>query len=285
MSVPMIQQRLASYNCRTEVEEMQALREITQEVILAALGRHDFFKHAIFQGGTCLRIFHGLGRFSEDMDFILHQPDFQFELKNHLRHITEELDAFGYRIEISDKSNVSSVVKRVFLKDSSLGKILHLQHPNHTGPMAKIRIKLEVDTNPPGAGTTELRHLDFPFVSGVTVQDKPSLMAGKIHALLCRPYTKGRDWYDFIWYTSQKIEPNWDFLSSAIHQAGPWQGQGLRVDHVWTTDQLHQKIIALDWPQATTDIRRFLREAELPSLDLWGQELFLGQLRKMMGNP
>ena len=100
MNVKIIQERLNSYNCQTDIEERQAIREISQELILAALGRSDFFKHAIFQGGTCLRIFYGLNRFSEDMDFILRQPDSNFQLKNHLQHLTNELSAYGYQLEI-----------------------------------------------------------------------------------------------------------------------------------------------------------------------------------------
>ena len=89
MSVQMIQQRLLNYNCKTDIEEQQAIREITQEVVLAALGRGDFFKHALFQGGTCLRIFYGLNRFSEDMDFILRDVNPDFQLKDHIKHLTD----------------------------------------------------------------------------------------------------------------------------------------------------------------------------------------------------
>ncbi len=280
MSVQMIQQRLISYKCQTEIEEQQAVREITQEVFLAALGRHDFFKHALFQGGTCLRIFFGLNRFSEDMDFILRGPNSNFQLKDHLRHIADELAAFGYEVEITDKSKADASVKKAFLKDSSLGKVLDLHHTNQTGPLAKIRIKLEVDTNPPAGSGVELRYLDFPFVSGVAVQDLPSLFSGKVHALLCRGYLKGRDWYDFIWYTSLGIGLNYEFLSSAINQAGPWQDQNIMADKPWVVGEIKKKIISLDWEQAAEDVRRFVRVNEQPSIDLWSQELFLGQLEK-----
>lgn len=281
MSVQMIQQRLSTYNCRTETEEQQAIREITQEVVLAALGRHDFFKQAVFQGGTCLRIFHGLNRFSEDMDFVLRAPDEGFHLRDHLRHVADELKAFGFDVEITDKNTADATVKQAFLKDSSLGKVIDLHHANRSGPPARIRIKLEVDTNPPGGSRTELQYLDFPFVSGVVVQDLASLFAGKIHALLCRPYVKGRDWYDFIWYTSQGIGVNWELLSSAIDQIGPWEGRGLQADHAWTVGRLRNRITSLDWQQATADVRRFVRGNELPSLDLWGEDFFLSQLEKM----
>ncbi len=278
----MIQQRLANYNCKTDVEEQQAIREITQEVVLAALGRGDFFKHALFQGGTCLRIFYGLNRFSEDMDFILRDVNPDFRLKDHIKHLTDELAAYGYNIEITDRDKADATVKKAFLKDNSLGKVIDLRHANQTGPMAKIRIKLEVDTNPPTGSSHELKYLDFPFVSAVAVQDRPGLFAGKLHALLCREYIKGRDWYDFIWYTSNGIGVNYEFLSSAINQIGPWQGQSITVDKVWLLNELERKIASMNWKQAAEDVRRFVRVAEQPSLDLWSKELFRGQLLKHM---
>lgn len=281
MSVQMIQQRLLNYNCKTDVEEQQAIREITQEVVLAALGRGDFFKHALFQGGTCLRIFYGLNRFSEDMDFILREATADFQLKDHIKHLTDELAAYGYNIEITDRGKADATVKKAFLKDDSLGKVIDLRHANQTGPMTKIRIKLEVDTNPPVGSGYELKYLDFPFISSVAVQDRPSLFAGKIHALLCREYIKGRDWYDFIWYTGNRTAINYDFLTSAINQLGPWQDQSITVDKAWLSSELERKIASMNWKQAAEDVRRFLRVEEQTSLDLWSKELFLGQLDKL----
>ena len=281
MSVQIIQQRLLSYNCKTDIEEQQAIREITQEVVLAALGRDDFFKHALFQGGSCLRIFYGLNRFSEDLDFILQKPAPDFQLKNYLRYLTDELSAYGYNIEITDREKADSTIKKAFLKDGSLGKVIHLRHSKQTGTPAKIRIKLEVDTNPPLGSGYELQYLDFPFVSAVAVQDKPSLFAGKIHALLCRNYIKGRDWYDFIWYTSQGIGINYEFLASAINQIGLWQNRNVKTDKIWVLGELEKKITSLNWKQVSDDVRPFIRSNEQASLNLWSKELFLGQLRKL----
>ena len=280
MSVKIIQQRLASYNCRTGIEEQQALREITQEIVLAALGRGDFFKHALFQGGTCLRIFYGLNRFSEDMDFILYQPNPEFQLKEHLGHLKNELAVYGYQIEITDRSKASSAIQKAFVKDSSLGKVIELRHGDSQGSPAKIRIKLEVDVNPPSDSGVALEYLDFPFVSAVAVQDKPSLFAGKMHALLCREYIKGRDWYDFIWYTSQGIGINETFLSAALNQIGLWQGQKINTNKKWITSQLEKKITAINWKQAAMDVENFVHPNERPSLELWSRELFLHQLEK-----
>ena len=281
MSIKMIQERLNSYDCKSEIEEEQAIREITQEVALAALGRTDFFKHAAFQGGTCLRIFYGLNLFSEDMDFILKEPDRSFELKPHVHALTDELTAYGYNIEVADRSKMDVTVRKAFLKDDSIGKVLQLNYGSQTGPLRKIRIKFEVDTNPPSGSELEIKYHDFPFVSSVVVQDKPSLFAGKVHALLCRNYIKGRDWYDFLWYTSQGVEINYQFLSSALNQQGTWRGQNVQVDLNWCRSRLENAIESMDWKATALDVRRFIRVAEQPSLGLWSKDLFLAQLEKL----
>jgi hypothetical protein len=281
MSIKMIQDRLDSYGCRTELEEEHAIREITQEVILAALGRTDFFKLAAFQGGTCLRIFYGLNRFSEDMDFILKRQDGSFRLEPHLKAVSDELLAYGYNIEIADRSNTDIAVQKAFLKDDSIGKVVRLSRSGGTGPLRKIRIRIEIDANPPDGSKFEVKYVDFPFVSSVTVQDKGSLFAGKAHALLCREYIKGRDWYDFLWYTSRGSPINCRFLASAIDQQGPWQGRNIQINLNWCKEQLRNKIISIDWTAAKEDVRRFVKTSELPSIDLWCTDLFLAQLEKM----
>ena len=283
MSIKLIQDRLDSYNCKSSIEEEHAIREITQEVTLAALGRTDFFKHAIFQGGTCLRIFYGLNRFSEDMDFILKDMNKDFTLQPHIQAVSVELKAYGYDVEITDRSKADIAVRKVFLKDDSLGQVLQLQYSDKSGPLKKIRIKFEVDANPPSGSGMEIKYVDFPFVSSVTVQNKPSLFAGKIHALLCREYVKGRDWYDFLWYTSQDIRINYDFLSSALRQQGSWQDENIHVDLKWCLEHLEKRITSIDWAAAREDVRRFIRVAEQPSLELWGTELFLSQVTKIKG--
>jgi predicted nucleotidyltransferase component of viral defense system len=280
MRTKIIQDRLDSYQCSTALEEEQALREITQEVALAALGRTDFFKFAAFQGGTCLRIFYGTNRFSEDFDFLLKEPDQNFNLEPYLKSLSDELDAYGYKLETTDRSKADSAVKKAFIKDDSIGRVLQLNHLRADRSMRKIRIKLEIDTNPPEGSNHEIKYLDFPFVSSVTTQDLPGLFAGKIHALLCREYTKGRDWYDFIWYAGRGVDINYQFLASALKQQGPWQGKELKVDKEWTIKTLQEKICSLGWQEAQDDIRRFVRQNELASLELWSTELFLDRLDK-----
>lgn len=281
MSVSIIQSRLATYRCRSALEEEQALREITQDIVLAALGRTDFFARAGFHGGTCLRIFHGLNRFSEDLDFALDAPDTTFALPDYLKKVCAELDAFGYALEIEDRSKAGGVVRKAFDKDDSIGKILRLAYRPQTGPMRKLRIKLEVDTRPPAGASYEMPVLDYPFPSAVRVFDLPSLFAGKMHALLCREYIKGRDWYDFIWYTAHGISINHSLLSAALNQQGPWAGTQPATDNAWCMQKLSEVITSLDVNKAREDVRRFLRPNELPSLQLWSRDFLLGQCRKL----
>ncbi len=281
MSVKIIQDRLRSFGCQSVQEEEHALREITQELALVALSRTDFYNVACFHGGTCLRIFYGLNRFSEDLDFALKQCDQHFALDHYLKKIALELEAFGYQIEIADRSTVDSAVKKAFIKDDSLGKILKLQYLNVGRVMSKIRIKLEVDTRPPMGSGYENKYLDFPFLSAVTVHDLPSLFAGKIHALLCREYIKGRDWYDFLWYAGRSTKINLELLASSLEQSGPWAGQRLSVDESWCCQQLRAKIESMDWPSTRQDVQRFVKPNDLAGLDLWTKELFLDRLDRL----
>jgi len=278
MSVKIIQERLASYKCVSAQEEELALREITQEAALAALSRTDFYKAAAFQGGTCLRIFYGLERFSEDLDFMLKKPDAKFSLDSYLKDMAVEFEAYGYKLEAVDRSKAQDAVKKAFLKDDSIGKVLQLSHLNVDRSTRKIKIKLEVDSNPPSGSGFESKFLDFPFAFSVTVQDQPSLFAGKIQALLCREYVKGRDWYDFIWYLSRSTPINFDFLAAGLRQTGPWKDLKIKMDENWFFRQMEQKIRSLDWDKVRADVQPFIRSRELPSLEVWGEEFFLDRL-------
>jgi predicted nucleotidyltransferase component of viral defense system len=123
----MVEEKLKSYRASSEIEEIQALREITQEIILASLARTDFYEYAAFQGGTCLRIFYGLNRFSEDMDFTLIRGNPTFAWKPYLEQVIRDVASYGYNMEITDRRETDSHVRLAFLKDDTLGEILQLQ--------------------------------------------------------------------------------------------------------------------------------------------------------------
>jgi predicted nucleotidyltransferase component of viral defense system len=277
----MIEQKLRSYSVSSEFEEMQALREITQEVILVALGRTGFFNQAAFQGGTCLRIFHGLNRFSEDLDFTLLKPNLEFAWHEYLRQVKSDVASFGYDMEVTNRHETESTVRLAFLKDEAVGKILQLRYAGKTSMLGKIRIKLEIDINPPSGGQSEVKYMDFPYLSPVTVQDPATLFAGKIHALLCRNYVKGRDWYDYIWYTARKTPINYRYLEKALQQSGQWKDSEVHIDRDWLHDTLYQRIVSIDWQEAGKDVRRFIPVSEQPSIEFWSTEVFLQQLEKL----
>ena len=274
MSIQIIQERLDTYQAKSIQEEEQALREITQEVILAGLSRSAFFKSSAFQGGTALRIFYSLNRFSEDLDFTLREPDAAFSLDSCVQPLVNELSAYGFQFDIQDKSKADSAIQKLFIKDDSIGKVLTLHHLKADRSTKKIRVKIEIDTNPPAGGTCETKFLQFPFAASVNLHDLESLFAGKVHALLCREYVKGRDWYDFVWYCTHKKNLNTVYLQSALVQSGSWKGQPLRVTKNWWIEAVRKKIQDLDIDSVRNEALRFVREYEQPALSVWSKDFF-----------
>lgn len=281
MAIGIIQDRLTQYNCATPLDEENALKEITQEIALLALSRREFFQIAEFHGGTALRILYGLQRFSEDLDFALLVPDTSFNLSPYLKELADEFREFGYNIEIQDRSKADNNVRKAFLKDSSIGKVLELNYPLHKRNPKKIQIKLEVDVNPPQGAVTEIKYLDFPLPYGVLAKNLPSSFAGKVHALLCRSYLKGRDWYDFIWYVSRGTQINFNLLKNAIEQNGPWAGSNETVNKKWLIEHLSEKIETIKWDDATLDVAKFLKPIEQDALKVWGKDFFHSRLEKL----
>ena len=279
--IDLLRQRLQTYSAGNALQEEQALKEILQELALYALWRCGFFEVAAFQGGTSLRILHGLPRFSEDLDFILHQPDPMFGWQPYFAGLTEVLAQFGVRCELTERSRMDHAVRQAMLKDNSMGRQLDLSFFEADGAR-KLKVKLEIDTNPPAGTGTRWQYLDFPLDFEVCAQDLPSNFALKLHALLCRPYLKGRDWFDFAWYCKQKTLPNWLHLANALNQTGPWQGQSPRVDSHWLADALSAKIHTIYWPQAIQDVAPFLPAAEQVSLTLWSERFFTDKVSQLV---
>jgi hypothetical protein len=281
MSTAIVQERLDSYRCLSAQDEENAIREIAQEIILGGLSRVGFFKKAAFQGGTCLRILYGMERFSEDLDFVLKERESGFRLLAYLEESLRELSIYGFEFSIIDKKEADTAVQKRFLKDDSLVKLLTFQHFKPGRDKKSIRIKLEVDTNPPGGGRVETKYLDYPFVYEITAQDPPSLFAGKCHALLCRAYVKGRDWYDFVWYVSRRTQVNYDLLSAAIDQTGPWEGKGLHVDRAWFLKALTDCVGGIDWDKARNDVLRFVKPRDIASVKVWSADFFRDRIQKL----
>jgi predicted nucleotidyltransferase component of viral defense system len=281
MSVEIIQQKLLAYECKTVLDQENALKEIAQEIALMALSRAGFFRIAAFQGGTCLRILYRLERFSEDLDFVLDKPDANFNWDIYIKSMRDEFSVYGYALEVTSKAKVDKPVRTAFLKADSEGGLLIIKDTRTNRP--KLQIKLEIDTNPPEGSRYELKYLDFPLPYSVQTQDLPSLFASKCHALLCRNHIKGRDWYDFLWYVSRKTLINFSLLGSAINQAGPWAGKDEKVTPEWVIKELRVKINSIDWDVAKKDVSRFLRPRELSTLDLWSKDFFESRIDKLSG--
>lgn len=279
--IDLVKERLRRYEAANPLEEENAVKEILQEIALYALWRGDFFDVALFQGGTSLRILHGLPRFSEDLDFLLRVPDPKFDWSPYLVTLTDVAAEFGIKLEAQPPGKMDKAIHAALLKNDSIANQLDLSFTGQGRPKT-IKIKLEIDVNPPLGSGEATSFLDFPLDHEVRHQDLPSNFALKIHALLCRGYLKGRDWFDFSWYISRDVTPNLALLRNALLQKGPWEGDAtISVDIAWLKEALSDAISRIDWKDASDDVARFLRPLELRSLDLWSERFFMAKLDKL----
>ncbi|MFH1832528.1 MAG: nucleotidyl transferase AbiEii/AbiGii toxin family protein [bacterium] len=281
MSIKIIEDRLKEYSPVSSRDELHALKEITQEIALSALARVNFFNKAAFQGGSCLRIVHGLNRFSEDLDFILFKPDRTFVWEPFLKSLQLEFKLYSLEFDVIDRSKADKAVKMAFLKENSFGKVFVFTHPRGLSDKQTIKIKLEIDTNPAEGSEFKNHFINFPYSFSIISQNLPSLFASKCHALLCRPFIKGRDWFDFVWYVSKKVVPNYVHLTKAIDQEGPWKKQNVIVTKFWLIKSLTEKIEKIDWVKAKYDVENFLRASDRESLKVWGADFFLDMVKKL----
>ena len=226
----MIKDWIAEYKPTNEEETLSALREIMQEIALAGLSRTDFFEKAAFYGGTALRIFYSLDRFSEDLDFSLMEKNPDFSLEPYFTAIVTEFEAIGMTVSIREKDKkIKTSVESAFLKSETIWKELILEDiVKQAGIQSNknIKIKIEVDVEPPLGFDTEEKLLIRPFSFYVKCFSRSSLFAGKMHALLFRKWknrVKGRDWYDFEWYIRKGIPLNLQHFLQRAKDTGDWQ--------------------------------------------------------------
>ncbi len=282
--ISIIQKRLKRYSARNTIEEEQAIKEIMQEVALYGLWRSKFFEIAAFQGGTSLRILHKLPRFSEDLDFMLKETNVNFNWSPYLSSLQTTFEEFGLYSEILPKGSMDKRIRQAVIKDNSIANQLDLSIGSGDR-RRKLKIKLEIDVEPPKYSTYQYSFLDFPLDYEVCHQDLPSNFALKIHAILCRGFLKGRDWYDFNWYIKQNIFPNLEHLESALKQFGPWSGDDqLSVDIGWLETVLLEKVSLINWNDAKEDVQRFLPPVELESLILWSARFFSSKIATLVQN-
>jgi hypothetical protein len=277
-----LSERVRDRSPANAIEQENILAEVLQHFTLVSLSRARLFPIAGFHGGTCLHILYGLNRFSEDLDFLLKDPQPDFEWRSYLDRIESDFQSEGIPLEILDKSHSERPIRAAMLKFGPLDSMPRLRLPYPRRDTHKIRIKLELDSNPPAGSRFETRYITMPQTAAVTTQNLESGFAGKSHALLCREYTKGRDWYDFLWYVSKGILPDLPLLGNALDQVGPWQGKGIQITPEWYRSAMRERIDAIDWNNARADVQRFIVAKELGSLEHWGNDLFLQQLDKLM---
>ena len=266
MDNSIFEQMMSRYPMDTANDRRNATYEVMQQVVLAGLYRGGFFEHAAFYGGTCLRIFHGLERYSEDMDFSLLVKDETFTLERYFPSIIDECRLLGREVEITrkDKRNFGKV-ESAFLKDNTDVYNLTFQTEK------SIRIKIEVDTMPPLQFETEQRLLLQPFSFMVRCFTLPCLFAGKMHAILFRQWqnrVKGRDWYDFEWYVRRGVPLDFAHLQTRVKEFN-----GMDIDKLQFQTMLRERLSQTDIRQVKADVMPFVKNPH--ELDIWSNEYFL----------
>ncbi len=279
-----LRSRFNEYPPGNALEQGNMLKEAMQHYVLASLSKHGLFSEAAFHGGTCLRIVHGLQRFSEDLDFLLKKPDPAFQWSQYLAGVQRDCHADGLEFEIADQNKSEKAVRKTFLKTDSIGSLLYFQLPFGWHRHQKMRIKLEIDIQPPAGSSFETAYLMFPRPEPLTIQTLESGFALKIHALLCRSYVKGRDWFDFLWYVARKVAPDFNLLANALEQQGPWAGTQPDVTIAWLAESLASRIKQIDWALARDDVQRFLPLSEQAALRNWDREMFLYHVEVLLRN-
>lgn len=263
---------LSAYDLSTEQQRRNATFEVNQQVMLAGLYNGGFFDVAAFYGGTCLRIFHGLQRFSEDMDFSLLAPDDRFDFTKYFQPVIDEFAIVGRDVEIKkkDKRNFSKV-ESAFLKDNTDVYDVSFQTDK------SIKIKIEVDTQPPLNFRTEQKLLLFPHSFMTRCFALSDLFAGKMHALVYRSWknrVKGRDWYDFEWYVRHNIPLDFAHLAERALQFN-----NEVIEREMFTAQLKEKLASANMNQVKNDVLPFVKNPK--ELDIWSNDYFV-QLVDMM---
>lgn len=270
---------LDKYNIKNNIDETNAMKEIIQEIVICGLSRGGFFNETAFYGGTALRIFYGLNRFSEDLDFALLEPNKEFDLSKYFSFIEKEVQAYGLNLTITTKEkNKDSNILSAFLKGDTKEHILMFfpnENMENTTSLKSIKIKLEVDVNPPAGANYELKYKLLPSPHQVRLYDDSSLFAGKIHAILCRNWsyrTKGRDLYDYIFYLSKGIKVNLNLVkeklidSNAINRDDEFNIYILK-------EMLNKKFKEINFKDAKEDVITFIEDRD--SLNLWNSEFFI----------
>lgn len=276
-----IEQMLQKYQFKTIEERKNAIKEIIQEIVLSGLGRTNFFTKAAFYGGTALRIFYGLNRFSEDLDFTLLVSDFSFKFDDYISVLNDEVESLGLKLDIKEKIKQEETnIKSVFLKGNTKEHFL-VFYPNINDEASilhadeKIKVKFEIDINPPKYATTEIKNRLLPSPYQVRVYDLPSLFAGKIDALLSRSWknrVKGRDFYDYVFFLAMDVPVNIKHLKDRLVQS-KYIDYSFDLNQLSLIKLLNNKFKMVDYNEAKRDVIPFIKN--IKEIELWSSEFFI----------
>ena len=284
-----IETMLGKYNPKNNEERESAAKEIIQEIALAGLSRGGFFEKAAFYGGTCLRIFYGLNRFSEDLDFALLEKDPDFRLSDYFPSLEKEFASYGIEIRAEEKKkDFDSDVRSAFLKGNTLALMMTFFPKSEDARKIisnqKMKIKFEVDTDNPKGGRTETKFRLLPAPYQVRVFGESTLFAGKIHAIICRNYknhVKGRDYYDYLFYIGKGSAFNLEYLENKLKNTEAIaQNEKLTLGKV--KEMLKARFETVDYESAKEDASNFIHDKS--GLSLWKKELFLVTLDELKAN-
>ena len=281
-----IEQMLYKYDIKNTNDEINALKEIIQEIVLSGLSRGNFFNEAAFYGGTALRIFYNLDRFSEDLDFALLEPNKDFDISKYFNYIQKELKAYGINLNIPTKEkNFDSNITSAFLKGDTLELILKFfpseEEHKYNQILKNLKIKLEVDINPPMGATYEDKYKLLPSPHQIKLYDKESLFAGKIHAILCRGWNnrvKGRELYDYIFFLASDTKVNIELLKNKLIESN-YIIEKEKFDINELKKIIINKFEKIDYTKAVEDVKPFIKNID--NLNLWNKEFFIEITNKL----
>lgn len=281
-----IEQMLYKYDIKNTNDEINALKEIIQEIVLSGLSRGNFFNEAAFYGGTALRIFYNLDRFSEDLDFALLEPNKDFDISKYFNYIQKELKAYGINLNITTKEkSFDSNITSAFLKGDTLELILKFfpseEEHKYNQILKNLKIKLEVDINPPMGATYEDKYKLLPSPHQIKLYDKESLFAGKIHAILCRGWNnrvKGRDLYDYIFFLASDTKVNIELLKNKLIESN-YIIEKEKFDINELKKIIINKFEKIDYTKAVEDVKPFIKNID--NLNLWNKEFFIEITNKL----
>lgn len=274
-----LEQMVNNYHPKNTEEKRNAVKEVMQEIVLCALSKAGFFNEAAFYGGTALRIFYHLDRFSEDLDFSLLIKDKDFDLSIYFPKLKEIVKSFGLNVEIEIKEKTKDYnIQSAFLKGDTIEHFL-LFYPDDLiqgiNKNEKVKIKFEIDTMPPGCATYEIKYRLLPMPYSIKLYDEASLFSGKIHAIICRSWksrVKGRDLYDYIFYLSRNTQFNLPHLQEKLIDS-----HYIDANVIISCDDIKKMLIErfneIDFEQAKEDVIPFIKDPSV--LDIWSKEFFI----------